>query len=161
MDKDKNPLSLEELTPPSSQNSPTSSQPETKQSPEDWMEEKIVQMEQELPQDFPTKLIPQLVQKLDQKARLSQTEISRTESLFNLKPLLVVDGEGDERLGLTVHDGFIVALASQNGEKAWTPIVHIPPKLLAYMDTFMAQHYALLNNRYGIPHNGTPKLNRA
>ncbi len=72
---------------------------------------------------------------------------------FIFSPLLVIVGEGDEELGLCIDGGFVVALRRKPDEQ-WLPMMHMPPKLLAYVDTFMAQNFHRLNNRYGMSDNG-------
>lgn len=135
------PLNLPELTPTA----------------EDWAEEKLLEIMEQSPPIPSLGRISQLTEMLERKtANQAYRELTKQPqaTLFHLTPLLVIDGEGDEKLGLTVDGGFVVALR-KHGETLWTPIIHLPPKLLAYLDTFMAQHYPLLNNRYGIATDGT------
>jgi hypothetical protein len=77
---------------------------------------------------------------------------------FILSPLLVIVGEGDEELALCIDGGFVVAL-KRTADQPWIPMTHMPPKLMAYVDTFMAQHFHLLNNRYGMSGNDGNQFN--
>ena len=72
---------------------------------------------------------------------------------MSLTPKLVIDGVNAEHWGIAVdEEGKIVFLVCDHTEGVfWQTMTHIPPKLLAYVDTFMAQHYHLLDNRLGIP----------
>lgn len=69
-----------------------------------------------------------------------------------LKPEMTVVFEDGCQGGIGISDdGFLVFLRKERGEKRWGAVAEVPPKLAAYVDTFMAQYYHRLNNTYGCP----------
>ncbi len=90
---------------------------------------------------------------LPKRQQNTDTQSIAGQGGFIFSPLLVIVGEGDEELALCIDGGFVVALRRKPDEQ-WLPMTHMPPKLLAYVDTFMAQNFHLLNNRYGMSGNG-------
>jgi len=82
------------------------------------------------------------------------------------RPLLEIQGASpEERWGLTVHDGYVVAvhLVRSPGDKPgdlmmqWIPLSHMPAKLLEYVDVFIGQHQPWLSPR-GMPVGAAPHV---
>jgi hypothetical protein len=80
-----------------------------------------------------------------------------------VRPQLEIEGGPGERWGLTITEGRVVPVEAVagpiDGEPIWLPFAHgrIPVKLIEYLDTFTAQHFALLAREgFHLPRRAKP-----